>query len=142
MNVDLNYNPDSQDIDKIVLNVYDENGNLVEGLSPVEVTPPTTNVPLDFGKYGLPDGNYTISVTAYDANGNALYEPYTVLVKYSSSAAAPVPVPDTGSLLRTNNISNTDYLITGIVIFGLVAIAGVMYAMKNGKKNNTKSRRR
>ena len=146
VNVNLDYDQNNSDIDKLVINVYDENGNLIEGLSPVEVTPPTTSVPLDFGKYGLGSGKYTIKVTAYDANGNPLYAPYEVLVNYTAgeTPVTPdiVPVPDTGGIFQNANISTTDYLITGIIIFGLVAIAGIMFAMKDNKKTKAKTNRR
>ncbi|MDO5451699.1 MAG: hypothetical protein Q4F56_01265 [Candidatus Saccharibacteria bacterium] len=145
VNVDLDYDQNNSDIDKLVINVYDENGNLIEGLSPVEVTPPTTSVPLDFGKYGLESGKYIIAVTAYDTNGNPLYAPYEVLVNYTAgekSAPDIVPVPDTGGIFQNANISTTDYLITGIIMFSLVAIAGIMFAMKDNKKTKAKTNRR
>ena len=153
VDVDLNYDENNSDIDTIVINVYDPDGNLIEGLSPVTVTPPTTGVELDFAKYGLPDGTYTIEATAYDVNGNALYKPYTVSVNYVAGGVTPaptptptptpVPVPDTGGLLQGANISKTDYIITGLIIFTIVAIAGVMFAAKNRqKKAGAKSRRR
>lgn len=145
VNVDLNYDQNNSDIDKLVLNVYDKNGNLIEGLSPTEVTPPTTKVPLDFGKYGLESGDYTIEITAYDANGAPLHTPYVVVVNYKvGEKPAPdiVPVPDTGGIFRNANISTADYLITGIIIFTLVAIAGIMFVAKDNKKTKSKSSRR
>ncbi len=139
VDVTLNYDENNDDINNFLINVYDSEGNLIEGLSPTTVTPPNRTLQLDFGSLGLEDGLYTITITAYDANGNALHTPYALSVNYTTT---PVPVPDTGGLFQNTNISSTDYLITGIIIFGLVAVAGVMFILKDNKKSNAKNRRR
>ena len=135
VNVDLNYDPNNSDIDKIVIEVYDEDGNKIEidGVSPVTVNPPAKEAILKFGDKNLPNGEYKIVATAYDASGKALYSPYVKYLKYTGELE-PVPVPNTGGIFKDNNISQTDYLITGLIIFGIVAVAGIAFMMRNDKK--------
>ena len=121
-------------VSEIEISVYDEGGNLVEGLSPIMVTPPATSVRLPFEDYDLPSGKYTIKTTAYDKDGNELYKAYINHVIQNA-----VPVPDTGSPFKALNISRADYLITGIIIFLLTGIFGAVFIAKRQKKS---SRRR
>ncbi|MBR3172328.1 hypothetical protein IKF21_00170 [Candidatus Saccharibacteria bacterium] len=144
-NVDVNLDYDTSDpeIAGVVINVYDENGNPVDGMTET-VTPPSTGTTLDFSKLG--DGTYTIVATAVDADGNPLYEVYRTTLNYKAPSIGPVvPVPntaDTGGLFQNTNISNADYLITGLLVFGIIAIVGIGFAMRNGKKNNKNQRRK
>lgn len=137
--LDLNYNPyegteeSTGDVANIVINVYDADGNLVKELSPMQVTPPTTSVILPFGDYGLPSGTYKIVISTYDKDGNELYEPYVITIDYEAKS---IPVPDTGGMLGNLNISKTDYLITGLIIFSLVGISGAIFIAKRGKATN------
>lgn len=130
--------PDTGEVAKLVINVYDSNGNLIQGLSPVTVLPPTTTVQLPFGDYGLESGTYTIAVSAYNSMGEELYKPYEIQVYYE---APSIPVPDTGGFMGNLNISKTDYLVTGLIIFGLVGIGGFAFIAKRGKKTSSRRRR-
>lgn len=141
--VELTYNAydeasNTGEVAKLVINVYDSNGNLIKGLSPVTVFPPTTTVQLPFGDYGLESGTYTIAVSAYNNLGEELYKPYEIQVYYE---APSIPVPDTGSFMGNLNISKTDYLVTGLIVFGLVGIGGFAFIAKRGKKTNSRRRR-
>lgn len=130
--VDLEYTaddgtPESEgEVTKIVLNVYDSDGNLVTELSPITVYPPTTRVEIPMAGKGLPSGEYTIKVSAYNTAGEELYEPYVLKFYYEDIA-----VPDTGALFGSLNISKTDYLITGLLIFLSAAGLGIVFVMKN-----------
>lgn len=139
VNVDLNYDETNENIDTIVINVYDEDGNLIEGLSPVIVQSPNKTVALDFMSYGLEPGTYIITATACDKNGNPLYEPYVTKVNYAVPEKA---VPNTGSVFQNANISKTDYLITGLIVFGLVAMAGTVTILKHNRQDSKQSNRR
>ena len=124
---------------KVGVNIYGEDGKEVP-FSPITITPPTTRVELPFTEYGLESGTYKIVVKAYDRYGNQLGNDYVFTVTYDSGET---PVPNTGSLTGDMNISKTDYLITGLIIFGLVAIAGVLFIIRSDKsKTNAKSRNR
>lgn len=134
--LDLTYAPDDGTgtsegkVATITVRVYDENGNEVP-FSPIYVTAPTDKVSLPFGDYGLPDGKYTIKIFSYDRDGNQLSDPYVFTFEYT---ATPIPVPDTGGLFQNLNIAKSDYLITGLVVFGIVAVAGVAYMMRRNKR--------
>lgn len=147
--VDLFYNAydgteDGGEVASLVVRVYDSEGNLIEGLSPVTVIPPTNKVTLSFGDHGLKTGTYTISVSSYDKDGKLLYKAYTVNVDYDDGTV-PVPstgTPDTGGLFQGLNISRTDYLVTGIGIFLVVGIAGAVFVAKSKKSARSSRRRR
>lgn len=143
--VSLNYDAGEENIKKIVIEVYDENGNLIniDGLSPVIVNPPIGGVTLPFSEYGLDSGNYIIHVSAFDGD-NKLYNDYLINLKYVSkdSGVSPTGIPDTGGLMQNNNISNSDYLITGLIVFGIVAAGGFVYINRHDKKATTNSRSR
>ena len=130
--VDLDYTaddgtPESEgEVARIVLNVYDSDGNLVAELSPITVYPPTTRVEIPIADTDLPSGEYTVEVIAYNADGEQLYEPYILKFYYEV-----VAVPDTGALFGNLNISKTDYLITGLLIFLSAAGLGIAFVMKN-----------
>jgi hypothetical protein len=136
---DLEYNADDGtedsdgDVAKIIINVYDKDGNLVEGLSPIEVTPPTTKVELPFEKYNVPSGRYTIAITSYDRDNNKLYKPYILTLDYEA-----VIVPNTGGFFRELNISKEDYLVTGLLVFFIVGVVALGIILKDGKKKSHK----
>ena len=110
--LDLQYDTENENINTIGINIYDENGNLVNVLSPITVNTPDMRVELPFAENNLPTGNYRIEITAYNAKGEALYKPYITYYYYEM-----IPVPNTGALFSNLNISRTDYLVTGLIIF-------------------------
>lgn len=131
--LDLNYDTSNEEIDTIKINIYDENGNLVSEISPITVEAPGERVELPFSENNLPTGNYRIEITAYNDAGELLYgKPYTLYYYYEA-----IPVPDTGALFENLNISKTDYLITGLLIFLSAAGLGIVFVAKN---KNSKAR--
>ena len=145
--LDVQYDADdgSEDPDmtgaiaKVEVNIYDANGKEVP-FSPITITPPTTRVELPFAEYGMESGDYKVVLKAYNRDGEQMGNEFTLTVTYDSGET---PVPNTGGLTESMNISKTDYLITGLIIFGLVAIAGVMFIIRSDKcKESAKSRRR
>lgn len=130
--LDLQYDTENENINTIGINIYDENGNLVNTLSPITVNSPDMRVELPFAENNLPTGNYRIEITAYNAEGEALYKPYITYYYYEM-----IPVPNTGTLFSNLNISRADYLVTGLIIFFVAAILGIVFVTK-GK--NSKSR--
>ena len=130
--LDLQYDTENENINTIGINIYDENGNLVNTLSPITVNSPDMRVELPFAENNLPTGNYRIEITAYNAEGEALYKPYITYYYYEM-----IPVPNTGTLFSNLNISRADCLVTGLIIFFVAAILGIVFVTK-GK--NSKSR--
>ena len=121
--IQFGVNPDDPYIDRLEVNVYDEDGNLVEELSPQEVYSPYDDLELQFEEHGLPSGWYTVEIQAYDKEG----EPYGDMVSLHFYYKAPeLPVPNTGAPFMNLNISQRDYLITGVVIFGIAAVIGAV----------------
>ena len=156
--VDVNYGDsgdsglsDDEKVAKIVIDVYDENGNQVvardengneiPGVFPITIFPSgsSSHIEIPFEEYGLPSGKYTIKVTSYNAAGNELYRPITKELYYE---ALPVPsAADTGGFFRNLGISRMDYLITGIGVFLVVGIGGAIFINKRNKASRTRRRR-
>ncbi len=134
--LDLQYDTENKNINTIGINIYDENGNLINVLSPITVNAPDMRVGLPFAENNLPTGNYRIEITAYNAEGEALYKPYITYYYYEM-----IPVPNTGALFSNLNISRTDYLVTGLMIFFLAAILGIAFIAK-GRSNKSRLNRK
>lgn len=117
----LSYDDNNEDLDHFVINVYDQDGNLVAALSPIIVNRPDKTVEIPFADKNIPAGKYTISVAAYNTSDEIIYKSYDFVFVYD-----PVGVPNTGSLFRSLNISQADYLITGLIVFFTVGIAGLI----------------
>ena len=145
--VDVYYPPNGGSTDpakkvtSIDVKVYYPNSDKEVPFSPITITPNAdgvTRVELPFEKYGLEEGDYRVELYAYNASGYAINgnSPYTLIVQYRIGKVTPVP--DTGGFFQNNNISSTDYLITGLIVFGLVAATGAAFIAKSGKKNQRK----
>ncbi len=136
----LDYDVDNPDIDSIQIDIYDENGKLVESISPIIVPRGTTKVELPLYEKNVAEGKYTVVTTALNSAGGELYEPYTVGLNYTTKAE-PSKVPNTGgSTAGALNISQTDYLITGLIILSITGFAGI-YFIARGKNTKKRSRK-
>ncbi len=144
--VSLNYEISSLDIDTLELNVYDLDGNLITELSPIKVAKPGKNVVIPFSETNLPAGKYIIAVTALDGNGNPLQEPYDLIFNYrpvevpDTGGGSDADAPNTGGIMATLNVSKTDYLITGLLVFTIVGIVGASVVLKERKTDRKKRR--
>lgn len=114
--------------------VYDKNGNEIFRFK-VPVTSATTNhIELPFDLYNLPDGEYLVAVIpyAYDENGNLV--PLISEEEAKKNAikiyyGAP-EVPNTGDFFSSLNLSEKDFLLTGLIIFAAVTAGGVFFLKK------------
>lgn len=141
--VDLDYltgNTGAEEIAKIVLDVYNENGELVEALSPITVLPPVKNVEIPFAAKNMPSGIYKISVSAYNTNGERLYEPYILTIEYKATVVPDAGVPDTGGLFQDLNISKEDYLISGLIVFFVLGIVAFGVVTRSARRDSKKHR--
>ena len=142
--VNLDYYANSVDLDYIEVDVFDANGNLLVPLSPLRVNRPIKSATLPFTQYNLPAGTYTVKFTPFDNQNRQLYTPYQVQVNYrlpdqsNDPYDTDLPVPNTGSFFGGTNISNSDYLITGLIIFGTIGIFGVYFILKDRKDSKKK----
>lgn len=93
---------------------------------------PTDSYRLILSNYGLPSGNYTITIKiAYEYKGKIYYIYYTYYITYK---APSMKVPDTGGLFGNLNISKTDYLMTGLIVFGVIGLGGFVFIARRGKR--------
>lgn len=146
--LDVYYDPiDSEEgtgsVSEVAIKIYyPDSDEEVAGISPITVpvnADGTTRIEIPFEEYGLESGEYRVEVYAYGQDGQLLSLPYTFTVSYRANE---IPAPDTGAVFQNTNISKTDYLITGLLIFGLVAVAGVMFIMRGDKKKATRKNTR
>ena len=133
--VDLEYDNETgeSEINKFIIEVFDKDGNLVAPLSPIEAFPPETRVSVPFENYDLAPGEYTIKVTAKDASGEDLF------VRDLSKEISDIPVPsadtpDTGSFFRNIGVSQSDFLISGLVVFFVIGLCGIVVISRKSKK--------
>lgn len=129
--LNLNYDDNNTEIEKFEITVYDKNGNEVVKIPVITATPPTTKVKIPFDENNLPAGTYSIAVRTYGADG-ILCEPYWLTYVYEPTR---IPVPNTGGVLKGLNVSKSDYLITGLIIFFLVGVSGIFFIAKSNKKS-------
>ena len=145
ISIDLNYDnddptlTDEEKVDKIEVEILDKDGNPIPGVDPIVVMPPADHVDIDFNEYGLPEGDYIIAVNVYNKNGELLPGSKRMTVHYNGSIVVP-STADTGGLFKGLNISSTDYLITGIGVFLVVGIGGLILINKRSKKTSFKRR--
>lgn len=132
--VDLDYIADdgteetAGNVKTITINVYDENDNLITSLSPIQVVAPTDKVILPMEEKDLPTGIYKVEAIAYNAEGEMIYQPFWTQFYYEK-----IEVPDTGSFFGQFNITKTDHLLTGLIIFVAVVAGGVLIIMKTSR---------
>ena len=136
--IDLDYDDDDgsesglDDVKLIEIIITDDEGNPIESIPPIYVEPPQVEVVLDFDEYGLEDGEYMILINAYgDDTTKPLYEPYIIKVKYDGSEV--IVVPNTGNVTQTLNIMKNDYLVTGLIVFGIIALSGIVIVSKKNR---------
>ncbi len=125
---------DDEVVDKIIITVYDENGNVVPGLEAIEVSSGTHEVELPFAENDVKSGNYIVKATPYDEDGNIVPNKAQDSLTY---IAPDLEVPNTGGPLGMLNLSRSDYLMTGVIVFiafGAVAI----FFLKKSKKTTKK----
>lgn len=129
------------EVAKMIINVYDKDGKLVEVLSNVTVLPPTTRIEIPFAAKELPSGTYTISISAYNTDGEELYKPFLLTVEYKAAEVPDAGAPDTGGLFQNLNISKEDYLVSGLIVFFVLGIVAFGIVARNKKTDSRKRRR-
>ncbi len=127
--------PGGADVDRINIRIFNESGE--EVTAPLTIVAPDTRVELPFAEWG--EGKYRIEITAYDGSGNVIYKSpaYVFEYNYSPGGDEPLPVPgtgDTGGIMGNLNISKTDYIITGLIIFGIIGVSAAVFISKHDKK--------
>lgn len=124
---------DDEVVDTIIITVLDENGNPVPGLEEIKVKSGTHEVELPFMDNNVPSGFYTIKATPYNKAGQVVPNKAEASLTY---IAPDLEVPNTGGPLGMLNLSRSDYIITGVVVF-ISSAAGALFFL-NKKKDNKK----
>jgi len=119
-------------IEKFEVIIRNEDSDQISEIPTITVTPPTKEVRIPFSENRVPTGKYIIEVISYDD----LDREFTAQDNYEHEVTG---VPNTGGLFSELNISKTDYLITGLVIFFLIGTGGIVFIAKASK--NQKKRR-
>ena len=102
----------------------------------VDVTSNLTNMTLAFAEHNAKSGWYTVTVQAYDAAGTLVG---TSELRFYY--AAPIGIPNTGgSIFSGLNISRADFLISGLLVFGIATVGGLLL-MNRGKKSSKRARK-
>lgn len=146
---DKTYNPIiygvlNSDVKYAVVHIFDANGKEVTLKQPIifsyaDVNPATGEykIVLPFKENGLPAGKYTAVLMAYSTttpSEDSLISVSTIKDIVYSPDGSPLP-PDTGSNLFQNlNISRVDYVITGLVAFGMVTAFAIFLIVRRNKR--------
>lgn len=95
-----------------------------------------TNILLPFAEHNAQAGWYTLTVVAYDENGEAMDTD-----SFRFYYAPLVGLPNTGgSIFAGLNIGRTDFLVSGLLVFGIAAVAGILLMNRN-KKSSKRTRK-
>lgn len=133
----------NSDVKYAMLQVFDANGKAVLtqpiSFSYADVDPATGiyKIVLPFRANSLPAGRYTAVLMAYSTatpSEDSLVSISTIQNIAYSPDGSPLP-PDTGNKLFGNlNISQADYLVTGLVAFGMVTMFAVFLILRRNKR--------
>lgn len=123
---------DDDTIARVEVDVYDENGDLVEELSPENIFPPFGPLELPFAEHNLPSGKYTIELQAYSADNRKLGGPKRYDFYYNRPMN--IATPDTGAPMMNLNVSKEDTMITMLTVFAIVAISAIIFVARGRKE--------
>lgn len=125
-------------VKKVIVNIYDKSGNIVATLPPITVSSSTTRIEIPFESLNLPSGEYSLGISYLDEHGTEIHKSQVSGIQFTAAEVPDAGVPDTGGLFQNLNISNEDYLISGLIVFfvfGIVALGIILRDKKNVKKN-------
>lgn len=125
------------------VHVVDQHGNTVPGLYYEDCEPPFEDFTLYFSEHNVPDGDYKIEIEYYDEAGNLVgSESFDFHFTNTSRKNTFLGIPNTGGLFAGLNLSRSDYLITGLVVFVIAAggAAFIIYRKKYSRKNSSRRR--
>ncbi|MBQ6147783.1 hypothetical protein IJI70_03000 [Candidatus Saccharibacteria bacterium] len=150
----------AEGVSEVSYDIYDENGNKLNSEPIVvkndadengEYPAGTKTITIPLGSYGAATGTYRLLLTAYDEENEEINAPYDEIfngeydaLRLNYTAPEAPEVPNTGRFLSSLNISTSDYMITGVIVFATAAVIALMIVGKKQKKNyrkNYKSRR-
>lgn len=121
-------------VEKVEIIVYDKDFKEVFRFE-VPVSSITTNhIELPFDLYGLKDGEYYTAVVPYARNDEGELVPLITEEEARKNAIKSVygapEVPNTGNLFAGLNLSEKDFLLSGLVIFSVITAGGIFILRK------------
>ena len=125
---------------KSLIQIFDEDGNAIFE-EPVEVilnADGDTDATLPLARYGVPEGEYRIIDTPYDADGNILDANKERTIEYKPAEAPEVP--DTGLIFGALGLSKEDAISTGLALLFVCAFFGVLIIAKKSHKEKQQRR--
>lgn len=134
-------------VETLLIRVYDRAGNQLfvnedDKEEPIEITrdmidPQTGRVlqVLPFQEYHAKNGEYNAVITALGEDGEYLYM-LTVPTTYKLIDPNVPEVPDSGiaGFLNALNITRLDYLLTGLLVFGLVSVFALFLVYRKSRR--------
>ena len=131
--IEIDY--DSDEVCYVMVQAY-----LKPGLTPIfdpplsvalsSVDDKTINIP--FTEHNAKTGDYQIEIESYSClDQTKIYEPLIIPFTYTEPEVPDVP--KTGALLEKLNISKTDYLISGLLVFFFAGIGLLIFVKKKSK---------
>lgn len=121
-------------VEKVEAIVYDANGKEVFRIDSLVTSITTNYITLPFNLYCLKDGEYKVAIIPYtrDENGNLVpmiteeeAKKNAIKITYGNPE-----VPNTGDFFASLNLSQKDFLLTGLIIFGAVTAGGIFILRK------------
>lgn len=140
--VDLDYaeydGASKDKVAKVLIEVYYENGEVAEPISPLTVISPDKRIEIPFAEKDMPSGIYKLKAYSYNIDGKLLYDPINLTTEYKAAEVPDAGTPDTGGLFQNLNISKEDYLVSGLIVFfvlGIVAFGIVARTKKDSRRH-------
>ena len=128
----------SSKVDSFDLQAKDKDGNpLFDEPINVKVDNPgtggTKQVTLPFASYGAASGDYIISAQGRGTDGAILFDQLAYTNVAYRAPDAP-EVPKTGGLFKNLNITKSDYIITGVIVFAIATALAVRTLKKRSNR--------
>ena len=131
--VEVNYDP--AEVCYVLVQAYKKPGLTPVFEPPLSVTLSSIDdkiINIPFSEHNAESGDYQIEIESYAcADHTPIYEP--LIVPFTYTAPEVPDVPKTGALLEKLNISKTDYLISGLLIFFFAGIGLLVFIKKKSK---------
>lgn len=132
----------SDEVYSLLLQVYDESGKplfIKDGVEePIlvardkfDLESGSYKLNLPMSKYGAKSGWYELVAIAYGQDGKEVVSMNVYRFYYDAKTPN---VPGTGTVMESLNISRADYVVTGLIAFGAVAIFGVYLVARKSRR--------
>jgi hypothetical protein len=128
----------SPGVKKVRIRVYDDSGKEIL-TQPLEIAlnqDADTDVILPLAKYGSPEGEYRVTVSPLDENGEIVDEPKNRNVKYVPAEAPEVP--DTGFAFGVLGVSSEDVATSGLILIIISGILGIIILLKKNREEESR----